>query len=264
MTGKSKRGVDFAALAASQVKRDGAAASRAPDRFERAQSALQGPSYTRELDELVERERSTREAGAAPAYVAQLMESIAVLGLLEPIVVDRHSRLLAGGHRLEALRKLRAERPDAYVRWFAHGVPVNVLDFDAEADRVRALEVEIAENELRRDYTPSEVRALAGRLKEAGYRDSVGRPKAGEKALGPQLEVVVGKSMKTIRKYLAGEGEGVGGNGVPGPEPESVLVRVLRALTKQRQHIPQGLLEQFDALVHGLEEEAGSPRKGAQ
>ena len=40
-------------------------------------------------------------------HVQALSESIAVLGLLEPLVVDKRSRLLAGGHRLAALYVLR-------------------------------------------------------------------------------------------------------------------------------------------------------------
>jgi len=79
------------------------------------------------------------------------------------------------------------------------------MEFDATAEPSRALEIEIAENEQRRDYTPSEVRAIAERLRQAGYKDGKGRPKAGEKALAPALQTIIGKSRRTVMSYLAGE-----------------------------------------------------------
>lgn len=248
MTSAKKRGVDFGALAARQVSRDAAVASAGPDRFERAKAALAGPPSLLDLDEIVARQQSTRETD--PGHVKSLAESIGALGLIEPIVVDSARRLLAGGHRVDAIKLLREQQPEAYAKWFGAGVPVRTMDFDAESAPSRALEVEIAENEHRRDYTKSQVKELVERLKVAGYRDSVGRPKAGEKALGPALETIVGKSMKTMRKFLS-EGQGE----TAGNERTDVLGGVLRALSKQRRFIPEGLVAQFDALVNALENE---------
>lgn len=242
--------MDFSALAGKQVSRDVAAASAGPDRFERAKAALAGPPTLLDVDAIVARQESTRETD--PGHVRALGESIGALGLIEPIVVDTAQRLLAGGHRVDAIKLLRVEQPDVYAKWFAAGVPVRTMDFDAESAPSRALEVEIAENEHRRDYTGSQVKELAARLRSAGYRDTVGRPKAGEKALGPALEVIVGKSMKTIRKLLI----------EPADAPpsslriqESPLVKVRKALEKQRPLIPKGLLGHLDALLNGLEAE---------
>ena len=53
------------------------------------------------LDRIQLRETNTREL--QQQHVAALAESIAVLGLLEPLVVDQGGRLLAGGHRLAAI-----------------------------------------------------------------------------------------------------------------------------------------------------------------
>ncbi|MEN8446361.1 MAG: hypothetical protein ABG776_15275, partial [Cyanobacteria bacterium J06555_13] len=69
----------------------------------------------------------------------------------------------------------------------------------------KALQVEIAENEYRRDYTPAEVRGIAERLIQAGYKDVKGRPKKGQKVLMPALSTVVGKNRRTIQRYLHGE-----------------------------------------------------------
>jgi hypothetical protein len=118
--------------------------------------------------------------------VSDLAEPIAVLGLLEPLVVDRRGRLLAGGHRKAAVFVLKEANPAAYAKHFSDDlVPVRVVDFDAEENPDLALQVEVTENEKRRDYTPVEVRALTERLRDAGYAEVKGRPAKGEKALRP-------------------------------------------------------------------------------
>jgi ParB family chromosome partitioning protein len=55
------------------------------------------------------------------------------------------------------------------------------LPFNADEDPELALQIEVAENEQRRDYTSAEVRAIADRLRESGYVDVKGRPKKGKK-----------------------------------------------------------------------------------
>lgn len=153
------------------------------------------------LDRIQERETSTRKL--RQSHVIALAESMALLGLLEPIVVDRGGKLLAGGHRLAAIKWLKDSNPTAYSEHFpGERVPVRMMAFDAQVDTERALAVEIAENEHRRDYTPAEVRMLAARLRAAGYFDLKGRPAKGQKALRPALGVIVGKNLSTIRRYL--------------------------------------------------------------
>ena len=255
----SKKKMDFGALAARQVERDMASAAQPPDRFDRAQAALGSRSSSLEVDTILARQQSTRDIDEG--HVKALAESIGALGLIEPIVIDTGNRLLAGGHRLEAIKRLRTDNPGDFGKWFSDGVPVRVMAFDAEASPARALEVEVAENEHRRDYTVRQIRELVGRLKDAGYRDTVGRPRAGEKALGPALEVIVGKSMKTIRKLLSdrvGEGDG------KKKASEPSLGAVLRALARQRPFIPDGLLEQFDEVLRGLEELKDQQGQGVQ
>lgn len=129
--------------------------------------------------------------------VAAMAESLDALGLLEPLVVDRRGRLLAGKTRLLALRRLAEAAPD---RWAV--VPVRRMDLDAEAEPERALAVEVAENERRRDYTPAEVRELADRLRAAGFQGTAGRPRKGGRALLPALGAVVGRSKRTLLRYL--------------------------------------------------------------
>jgi ParB family transcriptional regulator, chromosome partitioning protein len=153
------------------------------------------------LDKILDRTQDTRNLQLQ--HVASLTESIAVLGLVEPLVVDRKGRLLAGGHRKAAIQLLKEQDLEAYAKHFPSDlVPVRAIDIDADRDPDRALQIEISENEKRRDYTASEVRALADRLRDAGYVDVKGRPAKDRKALRPALEVIVGKSIRTIRRYL--------------------------------------------------------------
>jgi ParB family transcriptional regulator, chromosome partitioning protein len=136
-------------------------------------------------------------------HVKALSESIEAVGLVQPIAVDIKGQLLAGGHRKAAIFLLKETNPIAYTQWFSSGIPIRRFDFDAAVDEARALAIEATENEKRRDYTAAEVRELADRLVAAGYRQLEGRPKKGEKALAPTLAVIVGKSQRTIERYLA-------------------------------------------------------------
>ena len=53
------------------------------------------------LGQIQPRQEDTRPLHTA--HVAALMDPIAVLGLIEPLVTDKKGRLLAGGHRLAAI-----------------------------------------------------------------------------------------------------------------------------------------------------------------
>lgn len=136
-------------------------------------------------------------------HVGELVESIAAIGLIQPIAVDREGHLLAGGHRKAALQVLEQTNKERYQKLFASGVPVRVFEFNAQDDHDKAIAIEAAENEKRRDYTPAEVRELAKKLVGAGYRDKQGKPKVGEKPLLPALMTIVGKSRATVKRYLA-------------------------------------------------------------
>jgi ParB family transcriptional regulator, chromosome partitioning protein len=172
------------------------------DRAVEAQSEqIQSKPANLPLAKILDRATDTRDVKLE--HVQELIESISILGLLEPLVVDIRGRLLAGAHRRSAIATIKEEDSESYTRLFPDDlVPVRVMDFDAEQDPNLALQIEISENEKRRDYTPTEVRSLAEKLKEAGYEDVKGRPAKGERALRPALEVIIGKSIRTIRRYL--------------------------------------------------------------
>jgi ParB family chromosome partitioning protein len=136
-------------------------------------------------------------------HVNELAESIAALGLIEPLVVDAKQRLLAGAHRKAAILLLQRSQPEVFDERFPDGVPIYRIDFDSETEPERALAIEAAENEKRRDYTPAEIRVIADKLRSAGYEDVKGRPKQGQKPLMPALSVVVGKSKRHLRRQLS-------------------------------------------------------------
>jgi ParB family transcriptional regulator, chromosome partitioning protein len=141
------------------------------------------------------------------SHVEALAESIAVVGLIQPIAVDSQGRLLAGGHRRAAIVHLQETNPTAFSQWFGAGIPIHRFDFDASQDEGRALAIEAMENATRRDYTPGEVRELADRLRQSGYQDLTGRPNPGQKSVVLALSTIIGKSDKTVRRYLSEDGQ---------------------------------------------------------
>jgi ParB family chromosome partitioning protein len=68
------------------------------------------------LEQILDRETDTRPLQSQ--HVTQLAESISVLGLIEPLVVDNRGRLLAGGHRKAAIASIRENNPQAYAQHF--------------------------------------------------------------------------------------------------------------------------------------------------
>jgi hypothetical protein len=154
-----------------------------------------------------------------------LAGNIALFGIIQPIAVDLNNRLLAGDHRRRALQILRelAEWPDrgptllpaldddtlgkAISAWrrfeFDVGIPIHRIRIDAIADPTSAKAIELSENTLRENFTKAEIQNAYKTLVAAGYRHTVGRPKKGEKAIGPQLELLYGRGSRTITKYIA-------------------------------------------------------------
>ena len=163
-------------------------------------------------------------------HAEALAENIGAIGLIEPLVVDNQKRLLAGGHRLAALHLLRQNNEPVFSHQFPTGnIPVRFLPFDSKEDTELALQIEVAENEQRRDYTPAEVRAVADKLRESGYRTVAGRPKKGEKALVPALSLIFGKSLRTVERYLAADEK------IPSRDGISSKAYLKKALSNLRQ-----------------------------
>ncbi len=135
-------------------------------------------------------------------HIIDLADSIAVLGLITPLTVDRYYRLLAGGHRRAALQYLAETQPEQFTALFADGIPIRVMDVDAETDTVDALQIEIEENTQRRNYTAAEIREAAQKLEAAGYERLRGRPREDQRSLKRELMQVFRLSEVQIRRYL--------------------------------------------------------------
>jgi len=203
---------------------------------------------------------STRNLDAN--HVLDLAESIAVLGLIEAIAVDCNHHLLAGGHRLFALQILATTSSERIAVWsrtfgtvpegthesrltalpvMSDAVMVNVIPVDSTSDVSRALAIEIAENERRRNFSREEIRGLAERLRTAGFRTERGRAREGESAMIPALSAVLGKSRATVFRMLREDGPTTDVN-APGARltgPSSENRRLVRALRRWLENSPQ-------------------------
>jgi len=170
--------------------------------LDRKQEALrEGRATDIPLDTILDRETDLRKL--SKDNVANLFESIGAIGLIEPLVVDRECRLLAGAHRLAAIRELRASRPGVFTKQFPDElVPVRIMPIIARVDREAALGIEVAENAQRRNYTPAEIDTLAKKLMAAGFRDMGGQPPEGERQLLPAIAAIIGRSTRTVRRQL--------------------------------------------------------------
>lgn len=205
------------------------------------------------LDDILDRETDVRPIN--DQHVIELAQSISAVGLLQFPVVDESNRLLAGGHRREAVRLLRAvaqmpdedirklfergEAPDpltgadlarlreAYAREFTGGVVVRVFTTAGFNEAEIRLEVEAIENEKRLDFTREELAGIVTRLKDAGYRDVGGRPKEGQRVLSKELERIMGKSRRTVFRLLSELKE------KKSTEEKATLSDAMKALAKQ-------------------------------
>ena len=121
---------------------------------------IETKASTLALDQIIDRSGGDSRP-LTPSHVTNLAESLAAVGLIQPIAVDNQGRLLAGGHRRAAIEELKESNPDAFQKHFSEGIPVRRYEFDAAENMELALAIEATENEKRRDYTPAEVRELA-------------------------------------------------------------------------------------------------------
>jgi ParB family transcriptional regulator, chromosome partitioning protein len=199
-----------------------------------------GPSKATVSAILLRKSADTRHLNAA--HVVMLAESISILGLLEPIIIDSKGHLLAGGHRLAAIQLLSiadsAKRKQAFLdrtgykpvegektpkelealagrvadsldadgfasRYPKAEIPIVVVDVSGKDSKTLPLAIEAAENNVRRQYSADEIKALAERYQEAGFKvSSGGRPTKGSKTVMNALEAALGRSKRQIQRIL--------------------------------------------------------------
>jgi len=91
------------------------------------------------ISEIQIKKRIRKETG----NINELVESLNVHGLMNPIVITREYQLIAGFRRLESAKKLGWENIEA-----------SILDAPT---KIKKLEMEIEENIHRKDFTPDEI-----------------------------------------------------------------------------------------------------------
>jgi len=102
-----------------------------------------------ELIKVDEELRIRKEVGD----LTSLEASIRDVGLINPVIIDENGYLLAGYRRLAACKNLGMVE-----------IEVNVVDL--QGDVMKKLDVEVAENFYRKDFTPEEILASEQRRRE--------------------------------------------------------------------------------------------------
>jgi len=104
-----------------------------------------------EIDQIaVDRELRIRKDSG---NLESLQNSIAEVGLINPILIDEKNTLVAGYRRLIACRNLGWKE-------------VEVKIIELKGDQLKMLDVEVAENFFRKDFTPEEIFAIDKRRQE--------------------------------------------------------------------------------------------------
>ena len=92
------------------------------------------------IDDIKIKKRIRRDLGDIEA----LKESLRLYGLLNPITLNSKYELIAGERRLEAAKSLGWER-------------INAIVLDNNVDKIRQLEIELEENNQRKEFTDEEL-----------------------------------------------------------------------------------------------------------
>jgi hypothetical protein len=140
-----------------------------------------------------------------PAHVYDMLQSIREQGLIEPLIIDRNSWLIAGYHRFAAITQLQEGDPTLFKQWFPYGkVSVNRLPFAAKDDPARALAVAISENTKRAALSSETLRSLRELLsKDDRFWDQPGRPPKGKIGLIPYLARALQRSPRQVQRQLS-------------------------------------------------------------
>lgn len=241
---------------------------------------LRPGAQTVPVDRIIPRPgKPTRELRAI--HVLAVAESIAVLGLLEPPILDTLGRLLAGAHRVAAMFLLtapdkaalrsrflgytgynepaksdkasdigdlleRVEKIDPkgfHARYPGGKVPVYVVEVNEKNPEFHALSIETTENSVRRQYTPDEVQGLFERLVEAGFihKKSGGRPKTDDKTAVAALRRIIGKSDSQVRRMLKGTAK------LEKSEWDAAVASFIRAAQRVKRASAEGMRKASDA-----------------
>ena len=160
---------------------------------------------------------------AAPADVRELADSIAEIGLLNPVTVSQSRTLIAGRHRLEAAKLLGWTEIECVV---------------SDLEGLRAELAEIDENFVRSDLTPLEFGELLLRRKEiyeALHPESV-QTNQGGPFRGNQHQEVSDKMTQTTKSFAQDTAKKLG----VGRRTVERQVQIAKNLTSETKDILRG------------------------
>ena len=160
---------------------------------------------------------------AAPGSVRELADSIAEIGLLNPITVDRGHTLIAGLHRLEAAKLLGWTEIECVI---------------SELEGLRAELAEIDENFVRSDLTALEFGELLLRRKELyeALHPQTVQTNLGGPFRGNQHQEVSGKMTQTTKSFAQDTAEKLG----VGRRTVERQVQIAKRLTPETKDILRG------------------------
>lgn len=182
-----------------------------------------------------------------------LRQSIRDHGLLEPLVVDAKNVLIAGSHRLAAIKDLRDSDPAIYKKRFPGGkVPVNRLAFDADDFPIEAIAASVAENQKRQALDPAAIQRIKQHLQNnLAIHFGPGRPKNGQRPASAILSEAFKRSPRQIRAVLA-DARKPRGSSAKGPDKPGGGSRVSgdpKQVQVPAELLPEGLsLQRFQTL----------------
>ena len=159
----------------------------------------------------------------APGSVRELADSIAEIGLLNPITVDRGHTLIAGLHRLEATKLLGWREIECVV---------------SELEGLRAELAEIDENFVRSDLTALEFGELLLRRKELyeALHPQTVQTNLGGPFRGNQHQEVSDKMTQTTKSFAQDTAEKLG----VGRRTVERQVQIAKRLTPETKSILRG------------------------
>ena len=145
---------------------------------------------------LEEIELPTNTRPYVPSEVVVLKASIAAIGLQTPLtVIERHGRyhLVAGRHRLEALRLLNADK-----------VPVRIVDFDDIEARLWAISENLHRAELtvaqRADHIAEWIKLTTEKVSsQVETKPQCGRPESGVSAAARELGIGKAEAHRAVK-----------------------------------------------------------------
>jgi hypothetical protein len=154
------------------------------------------------LDDIVERTNYTRDL--RPEHVTLLRDSIAEIGLEQPLVLIAGNQLVAGRHRYRAILELRDADSARFDTLFPGGlVPAQVFQQVEDSDAASVFALEMTENSARLNYTDEEVARAVEVLKTMDFTSKRGRPRLGDRPIGPAITKMFGMSEATMHRALA-------------------------------------------------------------